>query len=330
MNRRAALAAILVATVTPALAQARRKPYRIGLIPEFDEMPTFRSDLARLLEQLGWREGPDFGFVVTGAKYHTFEMEAATARMMQEAPDLILVAGTSYAASLHRRTKTIPIVMIASGYPVEAGVAHSLAHPGKNVTGTTIYAGTGVWAKYLELLRAAKPGIERVGMVMSYAPPGHTAAEQEPLYRELSQAVDALGVRLHIVEVPSPDRVDGALAEIEANKPEALLLTSGQGAWTVREKLSGLALRLRVPSVSDFWWLGIEPQPLLVYAPEVLSLWRSALSYAVRILRDGARPGDLPIQQPARFELALNLRTARAIGLEVPQSLVLRADRVIE
>jgi putative ABC transport system substrate-binding protein len=330
MKRREALAAILAAALpAAALAQARRKPYRIGLIPEFDDIPNFRSDLATLLQQLGWREGADFDFVVTGAKYHTYEIEAATARMVRENPDLILVVATSYASSLHRRTKTIPIVMIASGYPVEAGIAHSLARPGKNVTGTTIYAGTGVWAKYLELLRAAKPGLERVGMVMSYAPPGHTREESEPLYRELARAVDALGVRLHIVQVPSPDRVDSALAEIEARKPEALLLTSGQGAWTVREKLSGLALKLRVPSVSDFWWVGIEPQPLLIYAPEVLALWRSALSYAVRILRDGARPGDLPIQQPARFELAVNLKTARAIGLALPESLLLRADRVI-
>jgi putative ABC transport system substrate-binding protein len=107
------------------------------------------------------------------------------------------------------------------------------------------------------------------------------------------------------------------------------MLTSGQGAWTVRGKLSGLAVRLGVPSVSDFPWLGIEPQPLLTYAPEVLSLWRSAIAYAVRILRDGARPGDLPIQQPARFELEVNLKTAKAIGLTVPQSLLLRADRVI-
>lgn len=329
MNRREALAALLAATALPALAQTRRKPYRIGLIPEFEDMPTFRPGLSMLLEQLGWREGADFGFVVTGAKYHTSEMEAATARMVHEAPDLILVAGTSYAASLHRRTKTIPIVMLASGYPVEAGMADSLASPGKNVTGTTIYAGTGVWAKYLELLRAAKPGIERVGMVMSYAPPGHILEEQEPLYREVTRGADALGIRLHIVEVPSPDRADAGLAEIESRRPEALLLTSGQGAWTVREKLSGLALRLRVPSVSDFWWLGIEPQPLLIYAPELLSMWRSALVYAVRILRDDAKPGDLPIQQPARFELEINLKTARAIGLQVPQSLLLRADKVI-
>jgi putative ABC transport system substrate-binding protein len=315
-----------------ALAQppARGRPHRIGLIPEFDDIPNFRSDLSGLFQQLGWREGADFEFIVTGAKYHTYEIEAAAARMVREEPDLILVVATSYASALHRRTRSIPIVMIASGYPVEAGIAHSLARPGKNVTGTTIYAGTGVWAKYLELLRAAKPGLERVGMLMSYTLPGHTREEIEPLYREVAQGAESLGFRVHVVEVPSPDRAEAALAEIEARKPEALLLTSGQGAWTVREKLSGFALRHRLPSVCDFWWVGIEPQPLLIYAPEVTALWRSALSYAVRILRDGARPGDLPIQQPARFELAVNLKTARAIGLTLPASLLLRADRVVE
>jgi len=334
MKRRQALGAILAAATLPAAALAQsvigKKPYRLGLIPEFEEMPTFRSDLAALLQQLGWREGSDFEFIVTGVKYHTLEIEAATARMVAEKPDLILAVGTSVAASLYRRTRTIPIVMVLSGYSVEAGLAESLARPGKNVTGTTIYAGTGVWAKYLELLQSAKPGLKRVGMLMSYTPPGHTREEIEPLYREVAQGAEKLGLQMRIVEVPSPDRADAALAEIEAWKPEALVLTSGQGAWTVREKLSGLAVRLRVPSVSDFPWLGIEPQPLLIYAPEVVALWRAALTYAVRILRDGVRPGDLPIQQPAKFELEVNLKTAKAIGLTVPQSMLLRADRVIE
>jgi len=312
------------------LVRGQKKPYRIGLVPEFDELPTFRAELARLFQQLGWREGSDFDFIFTGAKYDTLEIEAATARMVAEKPDLILAVGTSVAASLYRRTRTMPIVMVVSGYSVEAGLAESLARPGKNVTGTTIYAGTGVWAKYLELLQSAKPGLKRVGMLMSYTPPGHTRAEIEPVYREVAQGADMLGLQMRIVEVPSPERVDPALAEMESWRPEALVLTSGQGAWTAREKLSGLAVRLRVPSVTDFPWLGIEPQPLLTYAPEVLSLWRAAITYAVRILRDGARPGDLPIQQPAKFELEVNLTTARAIGLTVPQSLLLRADRVIQ
>jgi putative ABC transport system substrate-binding protein len=329
MNRREVVAALLAATVLPALAQTRRKPWRIGLIPEFEELPAFRPELSRMFQQLGWREGADFDFIVTGAKYDTLEIEAAAARMVAARPDLILAVGTSVAAALYRRTRTIPIVMVVSGYSVEAGLAESLARPGKNVTGTTIYAGTGVWAKYLQLLQSARPGLKRVGMLMSYTPPGHTRAEIAPLYRELAQGADTLGLQVRTVEMASPDRVDPALAEIESWKPEALMLTSGQGAWTVRGKLSGLAVRLGVPSVSDFPWLGIEPQPLLTYAPEVLSLWRSAIAYAVRILRDGARPGDLPIQQPAKFELEVNLKTAKAIGLTLPQSLLLRADRVI-
>jgi putative ABC transport system substrate-binding protein len=215
MRRREALAAMLAlgAGTVPvaAFAQVRQKPFRIGLIPEFDEIPNFRSGLSALLQQLGWRESVDFDFIVTGAKYHTREIEAATARMVREKPDLILVAGTSVASALHRKTHTIPIVLVASGYPVEAGIANSLARPGKNVTGTTIYAGTGVWAKYLELLRAAKPGIERVGMLMTYTPPGHTREEIEPLYREVAQGAASLGLRVHIVEVPSPERTDAAL-----------------------------------------------------------------------------------------------------------------------
>jgi putative tryptophan/tyrosine transport system substrate-binding protein len=174
-RRRLLLAAGALSAAPLARAQTRRKRYRIGLIPEFEELPNFRPDLSKLFRQIGWREGADFDFVVTGAKYHALEIEAATARMVAEKPDLILAVGTSVAAALYRRTRTIPIVMVLSGYSVEAGLAESLARPGKNVTGTTIYAGTGVWAKYLELLQSAKPGLSRVGMLMSYTPPGTRA-----------------------------------------------------------------------------------------------------------------------------------------------------------
>jgi len=333
MRRRDALAAVGVmagAFATLAHAQRRAKPFRIGLLPEFDDIPDYRKDLAALLGELGWREGRDFNFVVTGAKYSPGEMDGAARRMVQEKPDLILAAATAYAAAAHRLTKTIPIVMLASGYPVEAGIAHSLARPGKNVTGNTIYAGTGVWGKFLELLREAKPGIRRIGMLMAYVPPGHAREETDPVLLEASQAADKLGVRLHIVEVAAPDRAAAAMAEVEAKAPEALLLTSGQGLWTVRESVMKFAVKHRLPTMVDFVWAGIEPPPLLSYAPELQALWRPALSYVVRILRDGANPADLPIQQPSKFELVINLRAAKAIGLTLPQSFLLRADRVIE
>lgn len=333
MHRRSVVlgaAAGVVLAATRAYARPRPRRFRIGLLPEFDDLPGYRKDLAALLRDLGWREGEQFEFVLTGAKYTADQMDAAAARMVKEAPDLILVAATAYAAAAHRLTSTIPIVMLASGYPVEAGIAHSLARPGKNVTGNTIYAGTGVWGKFLELLHAAKPGLRRIGMLMSYVPPGHTREETEPVFREVKQAAEALGVRVHVVEVANPGRAPTAMADIEARKPDALLLTSGQGLWTVRESVMKFAVDKRLPTVVDFPWAGIEPSPMLVYAPEIGALWRPALGYVVRILRDGARPGDLPILQPARFELAVDLRTARAIGLALPASLLLRADRVIE
>lgn len=335
MKRRDALVALLALGAAGPLAagaqaQRARRPFRIGLLPEFNDVPGYRNDLAALLRELGWREGSDFDFVVTGARYSPHEMESAAKRMVEEKPDLILAAATAYAAAAHRLTKITPIVMLASGYPVEAGIANSLARPGKNVTGNTIYAGTRVWGKFLELLRDAKPGIRRVGMLMAYVPPGHTREEVDPVLREVSQAGEALGLRLHIVEVANPDRATAAMTEIEAQRPDALLLTSGQGLWTVRESVMKFAVKNRLPTVVDFPWAGIEPPPLLVYAPETLALWRPALTYVVRILRDGAKPGDLPIQQPAKFELAVNLRTAKAIGLTLPRSLLLRADRVIE
>ena len=120
------------------------------------------------------------------------------------------------------------------------------------------------------------------------------------------------------------------MAEIESQNPDVLLLTSGQGLWTVRESVMKFAVKHRLPTVVDFPWPGIEPPPLFVYAPELVALWRAALSYVVRILNDGERPGDLPIQQPAKFELAISLRAAKAIGMTLPRSLLLRADKVIE
>jgi putative ABC transport system substrate-binding protein len=316
----------------PARAQQTRRsaPYRIGLLPAFDEIPGYHRDLAALLLELGWRQGAEFEFVHTGARYSSAELDSAARGMVAQRPDLILAVGTSYIVAAHRLTKTIPIVMLASGYPVEAGVAHSLARPGKNVTGNTIYAGTGVWGKFLELLREAKPGAKRVGMLMSYVPPGHSLEEIEPVYREVRQAAEVLGFQLQIVEIPGPDRVHAVLAQIEGQRPEALLLTSGQGVWTVRDIAMKFALKHRLPTVADFWWEGIEFPPLLVYAPDFPTLWRPALSYVVRILRDGEKPGELPIQQPAKFELGVSLKTAKAIGLELPRSLLLRADKVIE
>jgi putative ABC transport system substrate-binding protein len=223
---------------------------------------------------------------------------------------------------------SIPIVLSTAGYPVENGLAESLARPGKNVTGISAYAGTEIWSKLLQMLREAKPDIKRVSILWTYAPP--LFPPSEPGVAELRNAARVLGLQLHIAEAAGPDQVPGALAEIEAERPDALLLTSGNLAVKVRPAVMQFAVNNRLATIADaVWVIKVEPYPLLTYGTRQTDLTRSAVYYVDRILK-GAQPGELPIQQPTKLELKVSLKTAKAIGLTVPPSLLARADEVIE
>jgi putative ABC transport system substrate-binding protein len=156
--------------------------------------------------------------------------------------------------------------------------------------------------------------------------------EIAPLDAEFAQAEARLGITLHRIDVGRPDQVAGALAAMEAARVEALVVTSGPALRNAKQQVLQFAEARRLPTVSDFEQLPEDQglRPLLVYAPPLDDLRRRAFAYVVRILRDGAKPGELPIQQPAKFELIVNLRAATAIDLRLPQSLLVRADRVIE
>ena len=336
MNRReliAALVALGAAAGSHYLhAQPRpgKRPYRIGFTLPFVSA-TIREFNVAAMRELGWRENQDFVFFDSGIPYDTSRSEEVARKVLDGKPDLILVTSTAHAVAAHRLTKTIPIVMFSSGYPVEAGVANSLARPGKNVTGNSLYAGTGIWGKLLELLRDSKPGIKRVGVLWSYVPPAFPVEEIEPCYRDLRRDAGALGMTIQIVEVPAPDRLPSALDEVAAGKPEALLTTAGMLTWESWTRIMQFASERRLPTILDWQPLPGDkrPQPLLAYAPDLEDLRRRTYAYIDRILK-GANPGDLPIQQPAKFALTVNLRTAKAIGLKLPRLLLLRADRVIE
>lgn len=334
MNRRDTLAALLAlgAVAGPlragAQAQWAGKSYRIGLLPDIGAVR--RKQFVDAMREAGWSEGREFAIVNSEFKYGP-QIEAAATRIVAAKPDLILATTEAYAAAAHRLTKTIPIVMWVSGYPIERGVAMSLARPGKNVTGSANYAGTGVWGKLLELLRDAKPGIKRIGVLWDYLPPAFQAEVVESVQLELRQDVArALDVAVHIVEVKAPDLAPAAMSEIYAGSPDALLATAGPIIGPVRSSVMQFAFEKRLPTISDAPWPQIELQPLLTYSASPVILMRQAAAYVIRILRDGAKPGDLPIQQPAKFELVVNLKTAKAIGLTLPQSILVRADEVIE
>jgi len=336
MNRRKAVAALLAlgAIGHPLLAQGqtprRRSPFRIGWATNiFSEGERDRS-LAQLRE-LGWTEGRDYTFVESGVLFGQ-GFDLAAERIVAENPDLIIVVNTAYALAVQKRTATIPIVMWVTGYPVEAGLANSLARPGRNATGNSGYAGTGIWGKLLELLREVRPSLQRVGVMLDYLPPAHPPEEVAPIRAELKGGAGALGLDVTIVEVTTRDRVKSDLAELAQARCEALILTTGPVLLPARQEVLEFALQHRIPTITD-WDLLPDIKGLrstMVYSPPYAELRRKTFEYVVRILRDGAKPGELPIQRPSKFELTLYIESARAIGLTLPQSLLLRADRVIE
>jgi putative ABC transport system substrate-binding protein len=333
MNRRRTLVVLLALATSLAWQQAcaraskRDKPYRIGVIP--DLLPIRHTQIADAFRELGWEVGSDYVLYQSGIP-PGLDVERSVHRVVDGTPDLILAGVVGYILAAHRLTKTIPIVMWTSGFPVEAGLAQSLARPGKNVTGLAVYAGTEVFGKLLELLREAKPGVRRIGVLWAYVPPFHPREEIDPCYRELHDAARGLGLELRLWEIARPEQTRDALHAVAAEGMQALLLTSGAPMQPHRAEIMKFAADTRLPTICDFAWPGIEPQPLLRYSPPPEVLLRQAVAYVYRILAAGAAPGELPIQRPAKFELEINMRTAKALGLELPQSLLLRADKVTE
>ena len=321
------------AATWPLAARAQntnKAPRRIAFLPDLHPatLEAWRAEM----RVLGWIEGQDFVIMQSGKQLGSRgSLDEAAQRVVANKPDLIFTYTTAYALALQRATGSIPIVMLASGYPVEAGVADSLAKPGRNVTGNAIYTETGVWGKMLQLLREAKPDIERVAVLWSYVIPAFPKEEIEPAYAELNSAARSLNLELRIVEVANSDQPEAALAEIDEWKPGGLLLTSFFSE-KARSVVMQFAVGKGLPTIVDVdvWTRIAAPlYPLLFYGPINRELVQNAVASGDKILR-GSSPGDLPIQRPRRFELIVSLKTARAIGLDLPPVLVARADRVIE
>ena len=330
MKRRSIISAaggVTLGAAVPAFGQAKRVQ-RIGLLPDFGN--GYHKALAEVFSESGWTEGTDYVFINSGLQGGMAQTAAAAESLLASKADLVLVVATDNAVRMQKLTLTVPVVMVASGYPVEAGVANSLARPGRNVTGNTAYAGVGIWGKLLQLLQDAKPGIKRMGVFWTYVPPAFPIEEIEPCYQEFRQAAATLGCALNIVEASAPAQTGAALAKIEAEQPDGLVVTSGSEFLGARQGIIQFALQRLVPTIVDTRWSAMEPYPLMCYGQLFSWQMRQAAQYVIRILKDGAKPGDLPIQLPARLELVLNLETARAIGLTVPRVLVVQATEVIE
>jgi putative ABC transport system substrate-binding protein len=306
-----------------------RRLFRLGLFPHSYEpwLTWAREDFAAH----GWQEGVHYTQVNSDAGFgDALTVDAARALIARQV-DLLTTYSTAHALVLHRVTQTVPIVMYGSGYPVEAGLANSLAHPGKNVTGITTYAGTGIWGKLLQLVRESSPNVERVAVVWGYVPPFFPKAEIEPCYRELRQGAAAIPLALHIQEIASPAEVGRALASISAFKPNALLVMAGPGFFDKRQEVMRYSVANRLATAADWRWLPQdEIQPMIMLGASQRATIRQGNAYVMRILEKGERASDLPIQQPSKFDLAISRRTAAAVGVNLPQALMVRADEVID
>ena len=236
--------------------------------------------------------------------------------------DVIVATGTLGPLAAKRATSTIPIVMTAAGDPLGSGLVASLAQPGGNVTGMSLMA-PDLGGKRLELLRELLPRVSNVAVLWNAANPYPAI-----VFEETQTAGRALGIDVRSLELRGPDDLDGAFAAARQHRPDALITVEDPLTFTYRKRIADFAVTERLPSLHGIIE-DVKAGALISYGANLRDLYRRAVSYVDKILK-GLKPVDLPIQQPTTFELAINLKTAKALGLAIPPTLLARADEVIE
>lgn len=330
--RRAALVVALVLLAAPesAGAQPAGKTYRIGVLG-YVHPPVLREPLVAGMREHGWIEGRHFVLEWRFTEGKPERADALARELVNLKVDLIVTFSTPLAVSARRATGTIPVVMALSGYPVETGLAASLARPGGNVTGNSAWAGGELWGKHVELLRQLVPGMTRLAVLWDWVPPAITHEERTVSLGAFQRAASALGVTLRLLEIRTPEDLDRALTTLAGERVDALFATSGpvHAQPPTSTRIVELSLARRLPTMTDLSGRFFRAGILMTYSPSLADLTRRAAFFVDRILR-GAKPGDLPIEQAAKLDLIINLKTAKAIGLTIPPALLLRADQVIE
>jgi putative ABC transport system substrate-binding protein len=299
------------------------KRFRIGLLHAFAE-PTPRTEeggeaLRAGLRDLGWIEGRNLTIESRYAGLDPRRQREAAAELKALPVMLIIALGTAPISAARDGAPDLPIVMVNAGDPVGAGLVVSLARPGGNLTGTSA-AGEEILAKQVELLSAAVPQLKRVHVLMSRANPAGGF-----FYDAMTSRAKVLGLKLDRIDVAGEDELEGAIA---GARGAGLVVVGDPLIYLNRERIAALTIRSRVPSVfggRDY----VAAGGLMSYLSSNQWHWRSAAGFVDKILK-GAKPADIPVQQPTKFELVVNLNTAKALGLTLPQSFLRRADELIQ
>jgi putative ABC transport system substrate-binding protein len=322
-----ALCAMLFALCVPAGAQQSNKVPRIGYLSPLDPATDFRrSEAIRLaLRELGYIEGQNIAIEYRYADGKRDRVPELAAELVRLKVDIIVAAGGALVIPVAKNaTKTIPIVMVGVGLdPVEAGYVESLARPGGNITGLTILA-TDLGGKRLELLKEAVPKVARVAVLYDPVTPGGVRELKEVL----PVAARALGLTLQPWEVRSADDIDRVFASMGKQRLDGVYVTLGPLMLANQKRTVGLALKSRLPS-TYYYREAVEAGGLMSYGADLADSYRRVAYYVDRILK-GAKPADLPVEQPTKFELVINLKTAKQIGLTIPPEVLARATKLIK
>jgi putative tryptophan/tyrosine transport system substrate-binding protein len=325
MDRRrfvSALASGLAMMGSVAEGQPAAKVYRVGFLlgatAESVE-PLFQS-LKQGLRDLGYVEGRNLVIERRQANGVMERLPELAAELVRLQVDVIVTGTNFHVAAVRGATKTIPIVMVFVEDPVSAGFVASLAHPGGNATGLSAEASSELWGKYLAMMKEIVPRLSHVGVI------GQVASKVG--FAELAVASRKLRVALEVGDLKNPADLDGAFAAMVGKRVEAVLVVIGPLTYLLKERIADMALQHHLPTLSNAKQYA-EAGLLMSYGPDLLDLYRRAASYVDKILR-GASPADLPVEQPSKFELVINLKTAKVLGVTLPQSMLLRASDVIE
>lgn len=302
-----------------AEAQQSGKINRIGFLRVGPPPTTWIEDFRRGLRELGYIEGQNMT-IEYGLTPSAAQLPDVAAELVSRKVDVLVASGTPSVLPARNATRTIPVVFVAAIDPVAAGVVTSLARPGGNVTGVSAVHAD-VTGKRLQLLRELLPKLSRIAFLVRATSP---ATAQ--YVKEAELAARTLGIQLQVLEVRDPGDFEGAFSA--AQSANALLLVDDAMLTAHRIRLADLALKNRLPSISGFSEMA-EAGVFMSYGPHYGDMYRRAATQVNKILR-GAKPADLPVEQPTKFELIINMKTAKALGLTIPQSLLMRADGVIE
>jgi putative ABC transport system substrate-binding protein len=325
MDRRAFLGTLtggLLAAPLAVEAQQPPKVHQIGYLSSQSPVPANRVEALRMgLRDLGYIEGKNIAIVFRSAEAGERLAEVA-ADLVRLKVDVIFANSSTEVEAARRVTQTVPIVFATHADPVGLGHVASLARPGGNITGLSAQL-TEIVVKELEIMKQALPHMRRIGVVLTLTAPSH-----RPAAHALEAAAQQLGVQLLTVPVRTPEDLDGAFAMMARERVNGFLMVASPLSRSQRALLAELSLKHRLAGmfgVTD----NVEAGGLMSYAADFGDLTRRAATYIDKILK-GAKPDDLPVEQPTKYELVINLKTAKALGLTIPKSLLQRADQVIE